>query len=65
MMFIHIQQVCCDSDKSGLGIMKYPLYNPDLAPSDFFEPMKVYLGGHRVQTDDEFKCSVLLNWLCC
>jgi hypothetical protein len=50
--------------KVGLEIMKYPLYNPDLAPSDFFEPMKVYLGGHRVQTDDEFKC-IVLNWLCC
>jgi hypothetical protein len=44
--------------------MNHRLYSPDLAPIDFhlFRPMKVYLGGQKIQAGNELKYSVM-TWL--
>lgn len=45
-------------------VFNHPPYSPDLAPSDYhlFPKMKVWLGGHRFQSDDELVKSVN-GWL--
>jgi hypothetical protein len=48
----------------GWEIMNHPPYSLDLVLSSFhlFGPMKVHLGGHKFQTEDELK-HIILNWL--
>ena len=40
--------------------ISYPLYSPDLAPSDFhlFEPLKESLRGRHLSSDEEVKTAV-------
>jgi hypothetical protein len=49
----------------GSEIVNHPPYSPDLATNDLylFRPMKVLLGGQKLETDDELKYSAM-NWLC-
>ena len=44
-----------------LGGIATPPYSPDLAPSDFhlFGPLKEFLGGQDLSTDDDLKKAVL------
>ncbi|GBN02521.1 hypothetical protein AVEN_31191-1 [Araneus ventricosus] len=51
-------------DKFGWEIFDYPLYRPDLAPSDFhlFLKLKEFLGGKRFGSDEELENAVT-TWL--
>jgi hypothetical protein len=51
-------------EKFGWETLDHPLYDSDLAPSDFhlFTKMKVFLGGKHVATDEEVKETVT-DWL--